>query len=534
MQSVADALAEGLVVNGVEVVFGLPGGENMEVLDAIRDHDIDFVLVHNESSAVFIADAYARLTGKPGVCLTTLGPGAANATVGLAHAYLDRSPVLLITAQSNPDLIGRHTHQVIDLHALFSPITKLTTAVTTDRPGEMVRDALALAMQGRPGPVHLSVSNEQAAVPISEEDRWSAERSAPLAEPAESDILRALDLLAQAQRPLIVCGLGLEPEKPYAELRLLAEALGAPVIVTPKAKGALPADHPLYAGAIGLTRTDPVYELLDEADSVLAVGFDVVELVKPWDCPSPLIWIAPWANEDPTIAAGVELVGVAGPVLARLAASQSRTESGWGSERVRLFREKLSRVPLPSPAPGRMRPQSVLSAVRANTPRDLLIATDVGSHKILTALDWPAYAPNRYLVSNGLSAMGFGVSAAIAAAYTLREPVVVVTGDAGLAMVMGELATARRLGLPVIVVVMNDSALDLIRSAQVRKGKPIYGTEFTNPDFANIAAAYDIGYYRVADEQGVAAAIEVALDTGKTALIDALIDPSSYPTTPAL
>ena len=128
-------------------------------------------------------------------------------------------------------------------------------------------------------------------------------------------------LLAQARRPLIVCGLGLEPEKPYAELRLLAEALGAPVIVTPKAKGALPADHPLYAGAIGLTRTDPVYELLDEADCVVAVGFDVVELVKPWDCSSPLIWIAPWANQDPTIAADVELVGGRGrfwPVWLRL------------------------------------------------------------------------------------------------------------------------------------------------------------------------------------------------------------------------
>ena len=149
MRSVADALAEALVVNGVEVVFGLPGGENTEVLDAIRNHGIDFVLVHNESSAVFMADAYARLTGRPGVCLTTLGPGAANATVGLAHAYLDRSPVLLITAQSNPDLIGRHTHQVIDLHALFSPITKLTTELTSERP-ETHGSPCAGAHHGRP------------------------------------------------------------------------------------------------------------------------------------------------------------------------------------------------------------------------------------------------------------------------------------------------------------------------------------------------------------------------------------------------
>jgi len=534
MKSVADVLAQELVAYGVEVVFGLPGGENTDVLDAIRRHGIDFVLVHNESSGVFMADANARLTGRPGVCLTTLGPGAANACVGVAHAFLDRSPVLVITASSNADLIGRHTHQIIDLHALFTPITKRSLALTAERPASTVRNALSLTMEGRPGPVHLGVSSAQASAPASHEEETVAFSHLASSAGDRAAIEQAQALLAQAQRPVIVCGLGLEPENPYSELRSLAEALDAPVIVTPKAKGAIPDDHPLSAGTIGLTRTDPVYDILDEADCIIAIGFDVVELVKPWESTAPLIWIARWPNEDPVISAQVALVGQIGPILRQLLDKIGPVRPGWGASRVERFRAHLSRVVLPMPSAGRMNPQSVLAAVRAATPRDILITTDVGSHKILTALSWPALAPNQYLVSNGLSAMGYGLASAIGAAYTSRLPAVAITGDAGLAMVIGELGVAHRLRLPVIVVVMNDNALDLIRSAQVRNGKPIYGTEFVNPDFAMIAAAYDIGYYRAENEDDIAAAIEDVLADNTMALIDAQIDPVGYPTTPQI
>ncbi len=533
MKSIAVVLAEVLVESGVQIVFGLPGGENTEVLEAIRRQGIDFVLVHNESSAVFMADVNARLTGSPGVCLTTLGPGAANAAVGVAHAFLDRSPVLVITASSNASLIGRHTHQVIDLQALFAPITKLTVELTSEQPASTIRHALALTMNGRPGPVHLAVSSNVAALPAPSQK--SAVSFQPPRHPVvdPSAMKQAQAMLALARRPLLICGLGLEPESPYAELRLLAEALDAPVIVTPKAKGSIPTDHPLSAGTIGLTRRDPVYDMLNEADCIVAIGFDVVELVKPWETTAPLIWISRWPNADPVIAAQVELVGQIRPMLRHLVDAIGPVQPGWGTSRVKLFRTRLNQVVLPTPSAGRMNPQSVLAAVRATTPRDILITTDVGSHKILAALSWPAYAPNRYLVSNGLSAMGYGLASAIGAAYTTKQPVIAITGDAGLAMVIGELGVAHRLRLSVIVVVMNDNTLDLIRSAQVRNGSPIYGTEFVNPDFALIAAAYDIGYYRAATDEDVALAIADALGAGMTALVDARIDPSSYPTTPA-
>lgn len=532
MPTVADALADTLKLAGIERVFGLPGGENTEITDALRRAALEFVLVANESSAVFMADVTARLTGKPGVCLTTLGPGAANAVAGVAHAYLDRAPVLVITAQTPARLLPYHTHQVINLAALFAPITKQSVQLGPVDAQKTIRAALALTTAGRPGPVHVAISSEDAARPAEVFDPLPDESTPP--QPAMPDIGPAQNLLWQARRPAIVAGIGIEWEQPYSALRHLAEAANAPVITTPKAKGILPADHPLAAGTIGLTRTDPAYQLLDEADCIVAVGFDVVELVKPWQQAAPLIWVSPWANENPKIAARFEFVGPVTPVLQQLAETPLAVQSSWGAARVAALRQNLARQPLPHPAAGRLLPQTVLQVVREYLPRESAIATDVGSHKILTGLTWPAYRPGRYFVSNGLSSMGFGLPAAIAAALALpRQPVVCVTGDAGLAMAVGELGLLTRYQLPVVIVVMNDGALDLIRSAQVRAGKQPFGVEFANPDFAQIAAAYRLAGFRATTAEECRQAVKAALAAGKPALIEAMIDPVSYPTTPA-
>lgn len=538
MTTVAELLVHHLKAAGVETVFGLPGGENVHMMEALRKQNIRFVLVRNESSAVFMADATARLTGKPGVCLTTLGPGATNAVAGVAHAWLDRAPVLVITAHTPDPLLAYHTHQVIDLEALFRPITKGTFQVRADNVSEVIHTALALTQHGRPGPVHLHLSNEEAnRIPypsLLERTRESLTAAVPSLSNLEGGAgSEVRHLLARAERPVIVGGVGLEPEQPYTALRELAEAAQAPVIVTPKAKGALPDDHPLAAGVIGLTRSDPAYQILDEADVILAVGFDVVELVKPWQQAAPLVWIAPWANNDPQLAAVVECVGPMQPILEQLADGLFATSEEWGEKRVAALRNQLARQRLPAPAPGRMRPQSVLQTLRRSLPRDLLVTTDVGSHKILAGLTWPAHLPNRYLLSNGLSCMGYALPAAIAASLALgRQVTLCLTGDAGLAMAMGELALLNELATPVIVVVFNDSALDLIRSAQLRANQPAFGTEFSNPDFLQIAAAYGLAGYRVCDEAEGDAAMQAALTAGRPCLIEALIDPASYPTTP--
>lgn len=528
MTTVAQLLAKTLYERGVRTVFGLPGGEVVDVLDAFRNADIEFVLVKNESTAVYMADVTARLTGTIGVVLTTLGPGATNAYAGVAHAYLDRAPVLIITAQTDPQRIGTHTHQVLDLQACLRPVTKFTAELNVETAPETIHFALSQLMSGRPGPVHLGICSRVA----SGETRAIEAIEQP---PRQVDLVpRTMvmkEFLSTSVRPIIVVGLGLEPERPYAEIRALAEALNAPVIDTPKAKGTLPADHPLFVGTIGLTVDDPAYDLLDEADSIIAVGFDVVELVKPWSQDAPLLWIAPWQNHDPHLAAVYEYVGDMAPLLGSLADSTThQADSTWGAWRVADFRSKQSQKPLPQAAAGRITPQDVLRVIHTQTADDVVITTDVGSHKIFTALDWPAQTPNRYFVSNGLSAMGFGIPAAIAAAKIVQQPTVCITGDAGLAMVVGELSLAVDMNLPVIIILMNDNALDLIRSAQQRRDKTVYGTTFTNPDYRLIAAGYGLAYHRVDDVQSCETALQLALAANGPSLLDVRIDPAAYPT----
>lgn len=533
MSTVAEVMAEALVRAGVDVVFGLPGGENVPVVAALRARGIAFVLVHNEASAVYMADATARLRGKPGVCLTTLGPGATNAMAGIGHAFLDRAPVLFITARMDSDLTTKHTHQALDQTALFAPITKATLDLTADNVHQAMATALRLTMEGRPGPVHVQVSKQMALQKAGACGVVADEPATRISKKvAQTDLEKAQRLVESCKRPVVLAGLGLEPERPYDALNALVETIGAGVIVTPKGKGAVSAESPHYIGTIGVTRTDPAYALLAESDCIIAVGFDVVELVRPWDESAPLIWIAPWANQDITIPAVVECVGEMTAVLQRLAKTAPRKRDAWLS-RIADHRARHNGRAHPSSSAGRMLPQDVLRALDSNVPANTLVTTDVGSHKILAALDWPSRTPNRYMVSNGLSSMGFGLPAAVAGSIALgRQPVVAIMGDGGFSMVVGELELLTRLQTPVIVVVMNDAALDLIRAAQWRAGEPAYGTEFGNPDFVMIARAYGIEGARVSTPEACATAVRRAVEENRPFLIDALIDPAGYPTTP--
>ena len=537
MATVAEVLARALNGAGIPRLFGLPGGETSQALDAFRREGLPFVLARHEAAAAFMAAATARLTRSVGACLTTLGPGAANVVVGLAHAYLDRSPVILVTGQMADRLRPGHTHQFLDLQALYAPISKASLQLTPANVQQKVAHALVLARQGRPGPVHLQLTNEDAVRPA-EPEGPGAGRQTVLAQ--EAALNAAMEVLGRARRPVLICGLGLEPEGPYREVLSLAEALHSPVITTPKAKGALPAAHPLSAGVIGLTQTDPAYAVLQEADCVLAVGFDPVELVRPWGHPAPLLWIAPWENADPALPAAAEIVGELAPALIRLMDARPAAEARWGEARVArhladLSSHRIQSVSEPAIAShrGRMSPQQVLTTLREVLPEETHVSVDVGSHKILACLDWPMSLPNRFLVSNGLSSMGYGLPAAVAAGLAFPGmPTLCLTGDAGLAMTLGELGTLAEAGGPVLVVVFKDDALDLIRSHQRRAGLPPFGTEFRGPDFARIAEAHGIEGVRAADPSAVTKAAERTLQTRAPLLIEAVIDPAAYPTTP--
>ncbi len=554
MATVADTIAQSLHEAGVRLVFGMPGGEVVSVLEALQRVGIGFELMHHEQSAVFAADAYARATGKPGCVLTTLGPGALNAVPGIGHAWLDRAPVVLITAQKPDSVLPDYTHQVVDLQAIFAPITKRTLKVTPQNAAVGVPQTVALAVQGRPGPVHLQVSNEEAELPVNGgSDQQTAEMSVGASDvngkeavPGPGVIAQAREIIARASRPVILAGLGLEPEGPYDELSALAEAANAPVIVSPKGKGALQDDHPLSAGVIGLTRSDPVYDILEEADCVVAVGFDVVELVKEFALPRagangpvegagrvPLVWIANWGNYDPVLPAAVELVGPMAETLLQLADGEFLTDAQWGQSRVRDFRAQQAAVPLPEPRAGHLLPQQLLTSMRRHLPAEALLAVDVGSHKIFGSLEWPTMSPNSFALSNGLSCMGFGLPAAIGTTLARSDKVAAcLIGDGGLLMCLGELSVLARMNLPVIVVVAVDNAIDLIRSHQIRQGNKPFGTEFPAPDFCKIASGHGIPATRVTTPDGCDDAMARALAVRGPYLIEAFIDPIGYPTTP--
>ena len=525
MITVADALIARMQAAGVSRVFGLPGGEIVLPLDAVRRRNLPFTLARHESAATFMAAATARLTRAPSASFSTLGPGATNAVTGTAHAFLDRAPILVVTGQTpGPG----HTHQLVDLQALMTPITKASLALRPVGASTTIERAFELIFSGRPGPVHLQLESGDAAREATPE---ADAHQIPLGETGTASLEQTGELLSNSKRPVIVAGLGLEPEAPYSALRNLAESLRAPVIVTPKAKGAISERNPLFAGTIGLTPTDPAYGILDESDCVLALGFDPVELVKPWDQQAPLIWISTWGNQDPKLAAAAELVGPLEPRIDRLAQIETAADSNWGERRVADLRRSLDKRELPEPRAKTIRPQDVLHELREALADDVVMSVDVGSHKILACLEWEARAPNRFLVSNGLSSMGYGLPAAIAASLALAgERVVCLTGDAGLAMAMGELGTLSELGTSVIIVVMNDGAHDLIRSHQHRSGLPTFGTEFDNPDFTAIAEAHSIQAQRASDLAEFERAIAQALAQSGPFLIDAQIDPSSYPT----
>lgn len=529
--TVAQVVVQTLYAAGVRYVFGLPGGETVELLDELRQRGIEFILVHNESSALFMADAYARITGTVGICLTTLGPGATNATVGLAHAYLDRAPIILITAQKPDTLLPDYTHQVLDLQGIFRPITKATIKVGAHNAATALRDALALAVSDRPGPIHLQLSNEDAAQPAIDHTADPVEIPA-LPQPNAMILAQAKDLFSRARRPLILAGVGLEPQRPYELLRELSEQAHAPVVVTPKAKGALPDDHPLAAGVIGLTRTDPAYSIVDEADCILAVGFDVVELARPWQIDVPLIWLAPWDNHNPVVPNVASLVGDLHASLAQFIDADYTPDSAWGAERIAKNRREQNIV-RPTPTAGRLLPQQVLETLRAVLPAATSLAVDVGSHKILSSLEWPTLTPNSFFLSNGLSSMGFALPAAIGAHMAAPDrPTVCLTGDAGMAMVIGELGLVAQHQIPILIVILNDNAIDLIRSQQVRAGKPVYGTEFQSPNFAQIAAAYGLPGARVTTSEQLAKEVTAFAASPAPRVVEVMLDPISYPTTP--
>jgi acetolactate synthase-1/2/3 large subunit len=504
-------IARGLAAAGARVVYGVPGGgNNLEVVGACERAGLRFVLVHGETAAAIMAGVDGELTGAPGACVVTRGPGVASAVNGLAQALLDRQPMVLISDAVPLADRARISHQRIDQDALVAPVVKWSASIGVDGANDVIGAAIRIACRQPQGPVHLAFTPDA--------PRPSIPSAVPL---ARGDQAAAAALLASSERPVFALGVG---ARHAAEpLRALLEGRGWPVLTTYKAKGIVSEQAEHAAGLLtGATIEAPV---LEGADLIIGVGLDPVELIPAaWPYDAPLLALGEWPLADGYFTPEAELVGPLDELLA-LVAEQLRSVGGPPTPRMAELRETM-RIPTAGLAP-----HEVVDAARARAPAGTIATVDSGAHMLVAMPLWTVDGPGEALISSGLATMGFALPAAIAAA--LARPgrrVVCFTGDGGLGMTLAELETLARLALPVVVVVFNDSALSLIEIKQASEGHGGTGAvRYRDSAFAEVARAMGIPARRVEDARGLHATLGEAFDGPGPYLIDAVVDPSGYP-----
>ncbi|MGA2989602.1 MAG: thiamine pyrophosphate-binding protein [Candidatus Korobacteraceae bacterium] len=528
MNNVVQAMAEILRGAGTPYVFGYPGGEIVEFMNAVKDANIPFLLTKHENTAAFAAGVTGEIMGIPGVCVASMGPGAANMAAGIANAWMDRDPVIALTGQVAAPRYNTATHQVMDSVAFYKPITKWSASVHPGSAALTMHKAIRLAMSERPGPVHLALSSDQAKLEAG--GKTPANRRAfiysGMGEPCKEAAKKAAQMIAGAKRPSIFAGLGVLRANASKSLVRLAEKLGAPVVVTPKAKGVIPEDHALFAGVFGMLGDGLILQLCSGADLIIACGLDAVEYTKPWIFEAPVVHIDAVSNTDEFYPADVELIGHPDTAMAALTELLSARQT-WTVDEIASHRRDLLAL-ITRPGNG-MASHEVVAAARKILPRETVATSDVGSHKKLVGQLWKTYTPKSFFMSNGLSSMGYGFPAAIAAKLAWPEkPVVAFLGDGGFSMYMGELETARRLNLPLIIVVLCDQALSLIAIKQEQLGLPYNGVHFDNPDIAKVADAFGAEGRVCTKVAEVEAAISSAYKSCKLTVIQAMVDSGPY------
>ena len=537
MPTVAELIVEGLLRADVPRLFGVPGGgSNLEVLEAARARGLPFVLCHQEWAATIMAAVTGELTGRPGAVLSTLGPGVTASATGLAHALLDRSPLLYLSDRHPAGVLAYATHQYVDHAAHLGPIVKGSVTVSPDSAGHWVAHAVQLALAEPRGPVHLDLPADVAgapAVPV-------ATTVTPPTVPGPDDALveRAAEMIRGAKRPLVIAGLGCRAAD-AKWLRAFCEALPAPVLTTYKAKGAIPDPHPLAMGIFtGGALEEP---LVRRADLIITFGLDTVELIpRRWSYPAPVLSLARGPSNDPRLrAAGggayftpaLEVVGDLGTILEDLAPRIMRRDvkADWDVAEVdRIRRERAAALEVPVPG---LASHRVAQIARELTAAGSIATVDAGAHMFQTTAYWHALEPGELLISNGLATMGFALPAAIAAQLVHPDRrVICFTGDGGLMMVASELETVARLRLPIVIVVFNDAALSLIEVKQAQKGFAGVSMRYAGPDLLALGRAFGLRALAATDEATLSSALIAAQTAPGPTLIDARIDPSGYRT----
>ena len=527
MTKASDLLVAALENEGVEYIFAIPGEENLDVLESLRRSKIKLVLTRHEQAAGFMAATYGRLTGRAGVCLTTLGPGALNLTTAAAYAHLGAMPMVMITGQKAIRSSRQARFQIVDIVATMRPLTKMATQIVSGLSiPTLVRDAFRVAQQERPGPVHLELPEDIAA------DEATADIIPPhvveLPVAPAAAIERAAAMIMAAHKPLVMLGAAASRPQLAEPLSAFVRRCGIPFFNTQMGKGAVNAGSNLYMGTAALSERDWVHEAIDRADLIISIGHDTVEkppFLMGQDGPQVIHVGATPATVEQVYFPQAEIVGDIGASLARLADRiEGKLPNGQALLGLRegilahlAERSTEDRFPLT--------PQRIVHDVRQVIPPDGIVALDNGMYKIWFARNYRTSVANTLLLDNALATMGAGLPSAIAAALIHPERrVLAVCGDGGFMMNSQELETAVRLKLNLVVLILDDNGYGMIRWKQAVDNFSDWGLTFGNPDFVKYAEAYGAKGSRVEATEDLAPALEAAFKGGGVHLVTVPID----------
>jgi len=496
----SDVFVECLEAEGVKYVFGIPGEETLDLNESLAKSSVAFVPVRHEQGGAYMADMYGRLTGRAGVCLGTLGPGALNLVTAVADAYLDRAPLVALTGQADLERMHKESHQYIDLVRILEPITKWNARVNSpDIIPEVVRKAFKVAESEKPGATHLELPEDVLGTEVT--GLQPLPRRRPVKpEPSARELLKAADLIRNAINPVALCGNGVIRAGAAPALREFSRATGIAVAETFMGKGALDYNDPRALGTVGLQSRDYALAGFEDADVVIAIGYDLVEHApKHWnprrDKKIVVIDSEP-AEIDEFFTPEVELVGDIYHVITRLAEECRDVPHSGGSQRLReivLGRLEAARDDDAFPV---QPPRALWEIRQALGPKDILVS-DVGLHKLWIGRMFPAHEPNTVLIANGLAGMGFALPCAIAAKLVHPDRrVVTVNGDGGFLMNVQELETASRLKTPIVNVIWENRQFGSIVWKQDKKFGEHFGVDFTNPDFVKLAESFGLPAWR--------------------------------------
>jgi acetolactate synthase I/II/III large subunit len=526
MTSTAAATARILADAGIQRVFGLPGGEVLVLMDELRRAGVDFVLMRHEANAGLAAAVYGKLRRQPGVVLTTLGPGAANLMLPMSNAYLDLEPLLAISAQVPDDVPASHTHQRLPLHEAYRPIARYVGKITGANVFDIVPQALASCMERPFGVSYLTLSAREALEPAAGgAGRTVAAKHVSSAGPrAQADALATA--LGDAHRPLVVIGLGIDTAN-AARIRRWSGEWNLPVAVTPKVKGIVDETAANFVGVVGGMAADVVLcDAIAAADLVVGFGLDPVEVDKTWHAERPIHWVLESPNAAGIVPAGAALVDHAALLDALIERTPPRS---WPAP-FKEFQDRRARMLTDrTESAGTMWPGDIVQALASVMPPETIVTTDVGSHKYLFGQYWPSRESETFWMSNGLSGMAYGLSAAIGAKLARPgAPVLAAVGDGGFSMNAQELETAERVAAPFITVVVEDGSYSLIKISQAGKKLPPWRTEFGPIDTVKVAEACGVKGLRTTNPDELASAAKRAADERRSLVIAVPVDDADY------